>query len=290
MEIVLPEKHTLDIRWFRGMSRYDTLTDVKFLNETTLICANRESGKIYLVKFSLYPTQANVIFKTDTVFSNTLKYIDLFFVKDDLIYFVSLDNTIGCLKLENNTLIKQNLITVPGNFYFHSITFHPTNKDIVYLAGALYNPKLVVFNMKTKEIVHEISLKKMSEQLLKDVKFLDENTIAVSGSGGLISKTNKNQTYTSKLGVYDSNTFEPIDVIEFEKSHTDGLGIDEQKNIYIACQGDSSENILKFKFEDNALVRLTGYSIPQFPHGFDVKYGMIASSSMKNSSICVLPI
>jgi WD40 repeat protein len=290
MEIVLPEKHTLEIKWFRRMSRYDTLTDVKFLNEDTLICANRECGKIYLIKFSLNPTQANVIFKTDTVFNNNLKYIDLFFVNNDLIYFVSLDNTIGCLKLENNRLIKHNLITVPGNFYFHSITFHPTDKDIVYLAGALYNPKLVVFNIKTKEILHEISLKNMPGQLLKDVKFLNENTIAVSGSGGLISKTNKNQTYTSKLGVYNSNTFEPLDVIEFENSHTDGLGIDEQNNIYIACQGDSSENILKFKFEDNKLVKLKGYSLPQFPHGFDVKYGLIASSSMKNSSICLLPI
>jgi hypothetical protein len=287
MEIVLPEKHSLGIKWFRGKSRFDTMTDVKFLNETTLIAANRECGKIYIVQVSLNPTHAKVIYSTDIVFNNQLKYIDLFTVKDGIVYFVSLDNTIGILKLENNKLIKLDLITVPKNYYFHSITFHPINSNIVYIGSALFNPKLVIYNIVTKTVLQEVSLQNMETLLIKDVKFLDENTIVVSGTCGLISMTNKQHTYNSRIGVYNANTFDCIDFITLQNAHTDGIGLDDQNNIYLACQGDSAENLLKFTFENNRLIRQKGYMLPQFPHGFDVKYGMIACSSLKNSSICL---
>lgn len=290
MEIKLPERHTLQVKWFRNKSRYDTVTDCKFINENTIITANRECGKIYVLNFSLNPSFAKVIYTTDTVFHNQLKYIDLFIIHEGLIYFVSLDNTIGCLQLENNQLIKKDLITVPGKYYFHSITFHPTKKNIVYLGGALYNPKLVVYDIEQRKLLHEISLEKMENLLIKDVKFLDENTIVVSGTGGLISRSIKTQTYDSGIGVYDANTFSLIDFVDLKSSHTDGLGLDEDNTIYIVCQNDTAENISKFKFENNKLVQLKGLSVPQFPHGLDIKNGIMAVTSMKNSSICVFQL
>jgi hypothetical protein len=266
------------------------MTDSKFLNENTILCANRECGKIYVVKFTVNPYSAKIVFTIDTTFNGQFKYIDLFTLKDDLIYFVSLDNTIGILKIEGDTLIKKELITVPANYYFHSITFHPSKPNIVYLGSALFNPRFVIYDIQKREVLQDLSLLNMEKFLIKDVKFLDETTIVVSGTGGLISVNNKNHSYNSGIGVYSAETFECLDYIEFNNAHTDGLVIDETKNIYLVCQGDRSENILKFKFENSKLIQQTGYTLPQFPHGIDIKYGLLTCSSLKNSSICLLPL
>jgi hypothetical protein len=291
MEFYIREQsHPLGIKWFRNKSRYDTMTDSKFLNKNTILCANRESGKFYIVKFTVNPYSAKIVFTTDTSFGGQLKYIDLFTVKDDLIYFVSLDNTIGILKIEGDTLIKKELITVPANYYFHSITFHPSKPNIVYLGSALFNPRLVIYDIQKREVLQDVILLNMKNLLIKDVKFLSETTIVVSGTGGLISVNNKNHSYNSGIGVYTAETFECLDYVEFGNAHTDGLAIDGDKNIYIVCQGDQPENILKFKFEADKLVRQKGYTLPQFPHGIDVNYGLLTCSCLKNSSICLLPI
>lgn len=289
MEILIQEpKHPFDIKWFRGISRYDTMTDVKFINKNTLIAANRECGKFYVVKFSLNPTSVNVVFTIDAIFNGIRKNTDLFTIDGNMIYFVSLDNTIGSLKFKNDTLILKDLITIPGRYLFHGITLYPDNKDIVYLAS-IYNPKLVMYNMKTKTILNEISLPKMETFLIKDIKFVDKNTIAVSGNNGGISIVNKNQTYNSGIGLYNATTFELFNFIELSNSHTDGLCFDGTY-VYITCQGDSDENILKFKVEANKLIQVKGYSLPKFPHGIDATNGIVACTTYSNSSICVFQI
>ena len=291
MEFYIREQtHPLSIKWFRGKSRYDTMTDSKFLNRNTILCANRECGKIYIIQFTTNPYSAEIVFTTDTVFNGEIKYIDLFTLKDDFIYFVSLDSTIGILKIEGDTLIKKELITVPANYYFHSITFHPIKPNIVYLGSALFNPRLVIYDIQKRELLQEITLLNMENFLIKDVKFLDENTIVVSGTHGLISVTNKDYTYNSRIGVYNADTFECIHCLELKNAHTDGLALDYQKSIYLACQGDDKENLLKFRFQNNKLIQQKGYNLPQFPHGLDIQYGLVTCTSLKNSSICVLPI
>lgn len=290
MEIIIREpSHPLPIKYFNQLSRYDSMTDVKFINKNTFICANRECGKFYLVKFSLDPNTVEILHSIDTVFDGVLKYVDLMVVHDDLIYFVSLDNTIGILKLENNKLKKERLITISDTKAdIHSITFHPTLKNIVYLGSALFNPKLIIFDIESRKTINTVVLKGMENQLIKQVKFLDENTIVVSGTGGLISQTNKSQNYNSKIGVYNTTDFSCIDIIELHSSHTDDVCIDENNIIYLVCQSTQKDNILKFKFENNKLIKIGSKHLPQFPHGLDIKYGMFAATSLKNSSVSIL--
>lgn len=291
MEIVIPEQgHPLGLKWFRGMSRYDTMTDSHFLDESTVICANREAGKFYIVDFSLQPSYAKVVFSIDTVFDGVFKYVDLFTICDNYLYFVSLDNTIGIYKIENKTLIKQELITVPAKYYFHSITFHPTKENIVYLGSALFNPCLVVYNLQSRTVLEHIVLKNLESYLIKDVKFVNEELIAVSGTGGLISPTNKQHSYNSKLGLYNSETFEYIDSFPLPTTHTDGICVDENNIVYLVAQSDSPTNILRFKIENSKLKQILGFQVPQFPHGINIKYGKFTCSSLKNSSIFVSEI
>lgn len=292
MEIIIREPtHPLPIKYFNQLSRYDSMTDVKFIDETTFVCANRECGKFYLVKFSLNPNTVQILDSIDAVFDGTLKYVDLMTIHNGLIYFVSLDNTIGILKLENNKIKKEKLITITDTkVHAHSITFHPTIKNVVYLGSALFNPKLVIFDIEKEKTLQTSVLKGMEGLLLKQVKFLDENTIVVSGTGGLISQTNKNQNYNSKIGVYSANDFSCIDIIELPSSHTDDVCVDENNIIYLVCQSTQKDNILKFKFENNKLIKIGSMQLPQFPHGLDIKYGMLAATSLKNSSVSILAI
>lgn len=291
MEIVIPEQgHPLGLKWFRGMSRYDTMTDSQFLDETTLICANREAGKFYVVEFSLNPTYANVVFSIDTIFDGIFKHVDLFTIHKGYLYFVSLDNTIGIYKIENKTLIKHELITVPQKYYFHSITFHPAKENIVYLGSALFNPRFIVYDISARTVVHDLVLPQLETYLIKDVKFVNEQIIAVSGTGGLISPTNKTYSYNSKFAIYTSDTFECLDSLLLPETHTDGLCVDETGIIHLVAQSNASENILRFILNNSKLTQIVGYSVPQFPHGIDIRYGKFTSSSLKNSSVFISEI
>lgn len=291
MEIVIQEEgHPLGLKWFRGMSRYDTMTDAKFLDETTILCANREAGKFYIVEFSLNPNYAKVVFSIDTIFGKNRKNTDLFTVYKGYVYFVSLDSTIGIYKIEKKTLIKQELIIIPHKYHFHSITFHPTKENIVYLGSALFNPRLVVYNLKTRTVIHDIVLPQLETYLIKDIKFIDEQTIVVSGTGDLISMTDKQYSYDSKIGLYNSETFEYIDSFPLPATHTDGMCIDEKGIIHLVTQGDLKENILRFIIENLKLKKIKGYYVPQFPHGIDLKYGKVMCACYKNSSIFIFKI
>ena len=292
MEIIIREdKHLLPLKWFNQLSRYDSITDVKFVDENTIVCANRELGKFYLVRFTLDPNTVQILHSIDAVFDGVLKCVDLMTMKGNFIYFVPLDNTIGILKLENNILVKQRLITITDTtLNSHSITFHPTKENIVYLGSALFNPKLVVFDIEKEKTLQTIVLEGMKDVLIKQVKFLDENRIVVSGTGGLISQTDKHQDYNSKIGVYDANSFTLLDSIELNSSHTDDVFVDENNVIYLVCQSTQKENILKFKFENNKLIKIGGLELPQFPHGIDIKYGMLAATSLKNSSVSIIKL
>ena len=55
MEIVINELNSNNTkkRWFAGQSWYDTMTDVKFFDDTTLVLSNRMAAVLHLVEFNL---------------------------------------------------------------------------------------------------------------------------------------------------------------------------------------------------------------------------------------------
>ena len=302
MEIVIAEANVYNRPnfWFAGNSRYETTTDVKFVNDTTLVVANRMAAVFHLVEFDIESQTFNILDRirltyerpvtlTSKGFKKTSypKHVDLINVKGNRVYYVSLDNDIGIVDIVNRKFVKRDIITVKDEVYIHGIEFHPSKSNVAYLSGALYKPKLLVLDMNSGN-KQTVVLPGLEGRLIKSTRFLDENHIVVSAGAGLISTTEKNKSYDGYIAVYSLPDFECLDLITIKVAQTDDIAV-YNGFIYSMLQGATEAKVCKYKF-DGKLQKLEEIVVGGFPHGIDARNGILAVTSMSRSSIQLIRI
>lgn len=303
MEFVIEEANVYNRPnfWFAGNSRYETTTDVKFVNNTTLVVANRMAAVLHLVEFDIGAQTFKILDRIRLEYQGPVtltskgfrkssypKLVDLINVKGNRIYYVSLDNDIGIVDIVNRKFVKRNLLTVNDEVYIHGIEFHPSKPHIAYLSGALYNPKLLILDMDTMA-KQTVILPGLEGRLIKSTRFLDETHIVVSAGEGLISTTDKNKSYNGYLAVYSLPDFKCLDLITIKVAQTDDVAV-YNGFIYSMLQGATEAKVCKYKF-DGKLQKLEEIGVGGFPHGIDARNGILAVTSMSRSSVqlIVLP-
>lgn len=302
MEFIIEEPNVYNRPnfWFSGNSRYETTTDVKFINDTTLVVANRMAAVLHLVEFNLEAQTFKILDRirleyeapvtlTSKGFHKSFvpKHVDLINVRGNRVFCVSLDNTIGIIDIVNYKFVKRDLLKVKDEVYIHGIDFHPSKPNIAYLSGALYKPKLLILDMNTMA-KQSVILPGLEGRLIKSARFLDENHLVVSGGGGLISTTNKNKSYDGYLAVYSLPDFKCLDLITIKVAQTDDIAV-YNGFIYSMLQGATESKVCKYKF-DGKLQKLEEIVVGGFPHGIDARNGILAVTSMSRSSVQLIHI
>jgi hypothetical protein len=302
MEIVLEEANIYNRPnfWFSGNSRYETTTDVKFLDDTTLVIANRMAAVLHLVEFDIEAQSSRILDRIQLTYEGPLaltsngfkktsypKHVDLINVKGNRVFYVSLDNTIGIVDIVSRKFVKRDLLKVEDEVYIHGIEFHPSSPNIAYLSGALYKPKLLILDMTTLK-KQTVILSGLEGRLIKSTRFLDKNHLVVSGGGGLISTTDKNKSYDGYLAVYSLPDFKCLDLITVEVAQTDDVAV-YNGFIYSMLQGATEAKVCKYKF-DGKLQKLEEIVVGGFPHGIDLRNGILAVTSMSRSSVQLIRI
>lgn len=290
MEIILREKNKYNRRtgWFRNQARNDTITDVQFLSENTLVTANREDAKMYIVEFSLNPTYMKVLDTLDLIYDNNPRYIDLFTVHKDKVYFVSLDNTICTVNIVNNKLIKDKILYLPKGCEFHGVSVDPTNDDILYLSGGMEDRKLTMYSLSQNKILKREYLPGMMRaQRIKQCRFLQGKYLVLTSTLMGVQQHIKDYTYPGHLGVFNISDWTCVDELCLGYAQLDSLCVDDDV-IYITYQDDKQGKIITFTLENEKLKRGKEYIVKGYPHGVDVNYGMVAAACLQSSSICVL--
>ena len=172
MEFVItgPNTYNRQPHWFGNNARYETTTDVKFVDDSTLVVANRMAAILQLVEFDISTKSINII---DTVslthLSDKLSIVngrlrrtkipefpDLITIHNNTVYIASLNNTVTTVQIVNRKFMKPKLIKLNDNGSYHGITLHPSNHNILYLSSALYTPKLVICDLntlKTRDVI-----------------------------------------------------------------------------------------------------------------------------------------
>jgi hypothetical protein len=300
MEIVIsePNSNNTKERWFAGHSRYDTMTDVKFFDDTTLVLSNRMAAVLYLVKFDLSTSSFKILDRLllaregPTVLTpegfkkvSSPKLVDHINIQNNRIYYVSLDNTIGIVDIINLKFVKRGLLTVNDKVYFHGIDFHSSNPNLAYLSGALHKPKLVLLNMTTMA-VQSIILPGLEGRVIKATRFLDKKHLIVIAGGGRISSSEdqKTRSYDGYIGVYSLPGFKCLDLVTLSIAQSDDVAV-HNGFIYAITQGQYAATVLKYKFEDSKLKKLDDFVVGGFPHGIDIRNGILAVTSMSKSSV-----
>jgi len=306
MEIVIEEPNIYNIckKYFGNESRHETLTDVKFLDDKTLIIANRLAAIMYYVEFDLEAQTFNVLDRISLTYTlpgvefkngkfrkrSFPDLVDLMTIKGNRVYYGSLQNTIGQVDIVNKKLIKRDLVVIPGENAFHSITFHPFKKHMIYLSSAMFAPtrKLVVYNSLTTE-KKDIILPGLEGCLIKDTKFLEDGRIVISGSNGMIAVQDNKKVYDGFIGLYTPN-FECIDLVKIPDIQNDGVSVSNEI-IYLTTQGPSGGGkVMKYKVEENKLKFDGEIQIGGFPHGIDVRNNLLAVTVMSRSSVQLISL
>jgi hypothetical protein len=302
MEFVIEEANVYNRPnfWFAGNSRYETTTDVKFVNDTTLVVANRMAAVLHLVEFNIEAQTFKILDRIRLTYEGPLsltskgfrktsfyKLVDLINVKGNRIHYVSLDNDIGIVDIVNRKFVKRDLLKVKDEVYIHGIEFHPSNPNIAYLSGALSKPKLVILDMTTMA-KQTVILPGLERRLIKSTRFLDEKHLVVSAGEGLISTTEKNKSYDGYLAVYSLPDFKCLDLITIKIAQTDDVAV-YNGFIYSMLQGATEAKVCKYKF-DGKLQLIEEIVVGGFPHGIDVRNGILAVTSMSRSSVQLIQL
>lgn len=275
------------------------MTDVKFFDDTTLVLSNRMAAVLHLVEFNLctgsftildrlllrYEKGPRVLTPTGSKKVSYTKLVDHINIQRNRIYYVSLDNTIGIVDIINRKFVKRSLLQIKDRVYFHGIDFHPSNPNLAYLSGALHTPKLVLLNMTTVA-VQSIILPGLEGRVIKATRFLDKKHLVVIAGGGRISSTEdeKTRSYDGYIGVYSLPDFKCLDLVTLTVAQSDDVAV-YNGFIYAITQGQSVAIVLKYEFDGSKLKKLDEFVVGGFPHGIDVRNGVLAVTSMTRSSV-----
>jgi hypothetical protein len=305
MDIVITEPNIYNVtkKYFGNVGRLESITDVKFLNETTLIVANRLAAVMYYVEFDLGTKTFKVLdrlsltylkpsmeFKNGRLQRTTFPdLVDLMTIKGNSIYYVSLESTIGRVDIVNKKLIKRDLVVIRGDNAFHGIIFHPLQPDVIYLSSAISYRKLVVLNSATSQKI-DIVLPGLEGCLIKDTQFLPDGRLVVSASNGGISALEyEKRVYDGFVGLYTPD-FKRLDLIKIPSIQNDGVAV-YNNVVYLTAQGATGDGkVLKYSVVGNTLEPNGEIAVGGFPHGIDIRNGLIAVTSMSDSSVQLIHI
>jgi hypothetical protein len=272
-------------KMFAGQHRVETLTDVKYVNSNLIVVGHRDQKLLYLIQIDRAQKRAQVIDRLYLMFQGQPRNVTLFCIEGNTIYLTFLTRYIGVVAIENNRLVKKGMLLMPDPVQ----EYHGVNKvgDIMYLTGAMINPKLVVYNMRTQES-KVIQLPGLEGVNIKQSQLLGDY-IVVSAASGHISDDNLYHNYDGYIGVYRKDTYEKVDLVKLPTSQMDDIRVYKDSIFCIRQGSDDYGQALQYKLENEKLVRVKEYRVGRFPHGIDIRDGIVACTSMKDSSIAFFP-
>lgn len=292
--------------WYGNKNRYSTMTSVAFITKNLLVCCSYYMRKMYLVQFNLETKQYKILDEIPTIGDETGKIpgptdlIDYKVLKNNTKQIITSNFNQCSMSIyeltKNNTKLKyiRSIVNKPFGPH-HGIAYHPTRENIVFIGtSGTTNPNCGVYAIDiNSKITTPFFGIKQPGWLCKDICFMDPNNpinIFVLYCDSAPNPTIKRQ-YSAKIVMYyldlDQRKYAKISEIVIEQHHADAVKYFDGK-LYTTVEGVDVpgrvivHNVNKKTGEITYDKSITGYS---FPHGIDIKYGMIAVSEYGKSDI-----
>ena len=289
--------------YYGNQKRYSSMTCIVFINENLLVCGSYCNRKLYLVEFDIEKNTYNIKQTIDSCGKNYGKKNRVFSV--DLIdyngKYIATSNFLSCsislYKLDKDGMKHVKSILNSEYGFCHGVKFHPFYEDIIFFTtSGSTNKNCGIYAIKYEDIGETIKpfFKLTNNNLLvKDVCFsdIDKNKLF-----GLFSTNapspNEKKIYTSKVSMYnvniETNEFEKLYELNFDTNcHADCIQYHNNK-LYVTIQEIDNEGfIYEILIDENRLIlnkKIDGYS---FPHGLNIKYGLIGVKEYGNNCISI---
>lgn len=272
-------------KMFSGLSRVETLTDVKYVNRNLVVVGNRDQKMLYLIRVDHAKKRGEILDRLYLVMNGYPRDVTLFCVDGNMVYMTFLTPFIGVVAIENNRFVKKGLLLMKDIRHgYHGVT---KVGNTLYLSGAMSEPKLVIYDMVANQS-RTVQLPGLEGINIKQTQLLGDY-IVVSACDGHISDTDPGCTYNGYVGVYRKDTYECVELMKLPGSQMDDLRADKGRIFFIRQGNEPYGQVLQYRLENEKLVKVNEYRVGQFPHGMDILDDIIVCTSMKDSSITFFP-
>lgn len=271
-------------KMFSGNSRIETLTDVKYVDDRRIVVGHRDQKMLYLIEVDRVAKQARVLDRLHLVFGYP-RNVTLLCVDGHTIYLSFLTPFVGVVQIEGNRLVKKGLFMMEDLRHgYHGIT---KKNNVLYLAGAMTDPKLVLFDMAINQTT-DVLLPGLEGNYIKQTQLMGDYLVATA-CDGLISDSNPEYRHNGYVGIFKADTYECVDIVSLPSSQLDDIRVYGDRIFFIRQGAEPYGQVLQYALQDGKLVQVKEYRVGQFPHGLDIRNGIIACTSMKDSSIAFFP-
>jgi hypothetical protein len=287
-ELIIPiEDLSLEIpQVFVGdRPRLSTVTSVILLSPNLMVCSHFNGCKMFVIKFDLPSSTFEVVQELDTTYGGQKCETDLL-ASDDCGNIVSTNffkNSCTLYLYENNRIrFARDLEYNAGN-RVHGLKF--IDKDTIAVTSRHDHSGVHFFDFNTGQMK---AVYRTQEISIQDIALTaDDIMVMISGAGTPLIRPK--QIYSSRASLIrfdiEKNMFTRIKDYDFPSAHFDNV-ISHENVLYITDQYNNK--VIKLAPNDlQYLGELEGYN---FPHGIDVRYGLIAVTNYGNNTISIRPL
>jgi len=275
--------------WYAEKLRPSSMTGVTLLEPDLLVCSSYWMREIYLVKFD--DEKYEILDKQSTLSNNKptqTELLDSFKTLDGYKVIASnfSNHPLSCYEVKNNKIKFLNSFPNIELGICHGVKIYSHDKIFAAVSGCS-NPNKGIYGFKdsvSKPYFHLIH-----NWLCKDLGFLDDSRMVVLTCSSAPNE-NQKRIYDTALEVYDiTKNSKIIDRIEFKNTHADSIKIVNNDIFVTVEEVETNGSVWKFKFDSKLhfIEKIGQYS---FPHGIDVKFGLIAVTEYGNSTVVISKI
>jgi hypothetical protein len=281
-------KYQKGIQQVGKKARYDTLTDIVFISETLVVCADRQDKMLYLVEINFDSGSYKIIDNLEIP-----EQPDLMDNIGPTIYIVNLNNYLTiCEIVSESKIILRNNIILNSNYTYHGLCSNPYKNELLLTCTKPVGC-LTLFNIDTK-ITKDYKIPRLEQSHLKDIIMINKNTALITASDGYPKPPTSINTYKSYINLYTFdliNGFVYLDGITYNNCHIDSI-IYTGGKYYVTAQLNDEGVIFIGYIENNFIINLSNIKVPDFPHGLAISPSNenIAFTCYSSSSLYITKI
>ncbi len=294
MIIPFSENNHLHIQpiYLGNISRFPSVTDIKFLNKNLIVVAHRFACKLYLMEINYEKNTYTIIDTFITKDVNGYHCCESFEIKNNKLYLIFFSNVLWIFDIFHNKFILHKKLFLKNNNTYHGIKIY---NDFLYLT-----PSNMLINNSFQDNILKINIHSHSIEMLplgniennyriKDIAFINDNYIILI----ILYKTNialkiKNQFIHGMIALFSYPTLQLLDKIDYKQIHFDRI-IYRNNYFYITGQNETSGIIYKgcVDINNQKILNIKEINVFDFPHGLDIYDGLFAYTSYGNESLII---
>jgi hypothetical protein len=285
IKIVEDNSYNLPLKFVDDVSRYDTMTACEFLNDNTVVCANRQSAKLYLIHIK---AGWSILDTIDIKCNGKPFFPEIIKKEKERFYATCFTGGYLTFQIIDNKLINLSYHVVDSRFRYHGL--YPLSDNSVFLTNSRDTPGGIVSMRFNDSVVHYL-IPGMEKKRIKDICHLENKQWIILGSDSSPTLLPRGP-YSAFVALYcftPNSGFLLKDIIVLEKTHLDSV-VQSSNTCYITAQHNKCGSILKVVASYNKLCILDRIAVKDFPHGVAVSSKLWAYTSYKDSTVNIFPM